>query len=543
MKRMLCLTALLLTLTAAAFAGPQKTIVPGVTLEQTVTTGTNPLVVNTVRVDLSRPDIHVKTALGDETVSSTGRQGVSSMTGSAVVGVNADYFIMNGFRDPLNLCLRDGELLSEPGYGRTVIGFDAGNKIYMGVPEFNGCIITASGERLDVTGIDRARNQGERILYTGHMGPTTRSKYAAADAVLKPEDGDGALHLVSGRSLQVLEVRPSSVNTPIPKGCFVLSAGGELGTRLCEALHAGDTVTLTLGLSDEWSGVVNAVGGGPQLVRNGAVFVTGEREGFKADILKGRAPRSAVGFSADRKTLIIMTVDGRQKHSQGATLSELAALMIAAGARDAMNLDGGGSTALSVFGLVLNSPSERTERAVADCLTVLSDYRGTPIDFDPGLAGTVYRADQVYSLPLPDDADPDRLVWGTGGGIGYTLTDNMLRTCSVSSRGTVGFVYDGVRYSWPVEVSAAPLDKAECKVSYYDPERKISRVYFRLLDKAGHPMIYSPVFVKLEGGVTGRLRHTTDSMGASVFDAVWEAPEGERSVTFSIGSFEQSFVF
>ncbi|MBO4548852.1 MAG: phosphodiester glycosidase family protein, partial [Abditibacteriota bacterium] len=516
MKRMLCLWLLLLS--AAALAGPKKTIVPGVTLEQTVTAGANPLVVNTVRADLTRPDIHVKTALGDEKVSSTGRQGVSSMTGSAAVGINADYFIMNGFRDPLNLCIRDGELLSEPGYGRTVIGFDSENKVYMGVPSFNGCIITASGERLDISGIDRARNQGERILYTGHMGPTTRSKYAAADAVLKPGDGDGTLRLCSGRPLTVTEVRPSSLNTPIPPGCFVLSAGGELGTRLCEVLRPGDTVTLTLGLSDEWNGVVNAAGGGPRLVRNGAVSVTGDREGFKADILEGRAPRSAIGFSADRKTLIIMTVDGRQKHSQGATLNELAELMIRAGARDAMNLDGGGSTALSVFGLVLNSPSERTERAVADCLTIVSDYRGAPIDFDPSLAGTVYRADQVYSLPMPEDADPSEFIWGTGGGIGYTLADNMLRTCSVSSRGTVGFVYDGIRYSWPVEVSAAPLEKAECRVSYYDPERKISRVYFRLIDKAGHPMIYSPVFVKLEGGVTDRLRHTTDSMGASVFD-------------------------
>ncbi len=535
------LAAAFVFLAAALYAAPIKTIVPGVTLEQQVRTGGSPLVVNIIRADLAQPGISVRTAVGSERITSSGKQAVSSMTGTAVVGINADYFNMGGFRDPVNLCIRDGELLSEPGYNRTVIGFLEDNRVLMGVPEWRGFLTLADGTRLDIKGIDRSRNSGERILYSHNMGKSTRSKYAAVDVVLRPEDGDGSLRLCGGRSLKVEDIKRASVDTPIPEGCFVLSAGSELGEELLRLLKTGDTAALTLELSGEWSRVRNAVGGGPVLVRRGAVYITGEKEGFKPDILVGRAPRSAVGVSADGKTLIIMSVDGRQKHSGGATLNELAQQMVKAGAYNAMNLDGGGSTALSVYGLLLNSPSERTERPVADCITVVSEYKGEPISFDPMLSGTVYRADTVYSLPMPEDIDENKLVWGAAGGIGYTLADNMLRTSGVSSRGTVGFIYDGVKYAWPVEVSAAPLDRVECKVSYYDEARTISRVYFSLIDKAGHPMIYSPVFVALEGGVTDKIRHTTDSMGASVFDAIWNKDAEERKIVFSIGSFRQEF--
>jgi Phosphodiester glycosidase len=119
-----------------------------------------------------------------------------------------------------------------------------------------------------------------------------------------------------------------------------------------------------------------------------------------------RHPRSAVGLSADRKTLILVAVDGRQAtlafnfgdpiepgeekyigHSRGVTYAELGALMKSLGAADAINLDGGGSTALVVKDFrtgvfsVANQPSDlstfnfpiRAERPVADVIGVIVD--------------------------------------------------------------------------------------------------------------------------------------------------------------------------
>jgi hypothetical protein len=77
-------------------------------------------------------------------------------------------------------------------------------------------------------------------------------------------------------------------------------------------------------------------------------------------------PRTGMGLSADRRTLYVVVVDGRQDDSVGAGLDDLANLMRDLGAHDAINLDGGGSSTLYVRdeGGVANRPSSGVERTV-----------------------------------------------------------------------------------------------------------------------------------------------------------------------------------
>ena len=89
-----------------------------------------------------------------------------------------------------------------------------------------------------------------------------------------------------------------------------------------------------------------------------------------------RAPRTAVGLSADGRRLWLVTVDGRQDASIGATLAELGRLLTDLGAPVAASLDGGGSTTMVRRGrdedlTVVNSPSADPLRAVTDALAVL----------------------------------------------------------------------------------------------------------------------------------------------------------------------------
>ena len=66
-----------------------------------------------------------------------------------------------------------------------------------------------------------------------------------------------------------------------------------------------------------------------------------------------------------------MVVDGRQRSSVGMTYTELAKYMREKlGCDEALNLDGGGSATLWVFGHVMNSPSEGRERPAANALVV-----------------------------------------------------------------------------------------------------------------------------------------------------------------------------
>jgi exopolysaccharide biosynthesis protein len=78
-----------------------------------------------------------------------------------------------------------------------------------------------------------------------------------------------------------------------------------------------------------------------------------------------RQPRSAAGVSRDGRTVWLVVTDGRQEHSKGMTLYELARTLDGLGAWRGINLDGGGSSTIWVdrLGGVINTPSgSRWER-------------------------------------------------------------------------------------------------------------------------------------------------------------------------------------
>lgn len=111
-----------------------------------------------------------------------------------------------------------------------------------------------------------------------------------------------------------------------------------------------------------WS-PVNALGGGPRLVRNGVNVAV---ENYWKEVLDSggtagtsRQPRTGAGITADNR-LILIVCDGRNmRGSAGFTLAELADKFISLGAVDAMNFDGGGSSAMvGKDGAVLNRPSD-----------------------------------------------------------------------------------------------------------------------------------------------------------------------------------------
>ncbi|WP_224997857.1 phosphodiester glycosidase family protein [Cesiribacter sp. SM1] len=99
-----------------------------------------------------------------------------------------------------------------------------------------------------------------------------------------------------------------------------------------------------------------AVGGGPVLVKEGKIRDTSKEEGFAGSHLD-RHPRSAIGY-LNEHTVLVMVVDGRQQASAGVTIKELARLMLEAGCLEAVNLDGGGSSALVAADEVANIPTD-----------------------------------------------------------------------------------------------------------------------------------------------------------------------------------------
>ena len=92
----------------------------------------------------------------------------------------------------------------------------------------------------------------------------------------------------------------------------------------------------------------------------------------------GRNPRTAVGVSKDAKTVYMVVVDGRSTTSLGMTCAELGTLMKGLGAWDALNLDGGGSSAMYVTGVgIVSKPSDGSERTVANHLALFAPKSGS----------------------------------------------------------------------------------------------------------------------------------------------------------------------
>ena len=112
---------------------------------------------------------------------------------------------------------------------------------------------------------------------------------------------------------------------------------------------------LSIDFSSVWE-VTNALSGGPALLIGGNNRITVNEEVFFGSTIPDIHPRTAVGVGENGE-LFFLVVDGRQRVSRGVSLTELAGIMRAFGVRDALNLDGGGSSTLVLQNELLNSPT------------------------------------------------------------------------------------------------------------------------------------------------------------------------------------------
>ena len=116
--------------------------------------------------------------------------------------------------------------------------------------------------------------------------------------------------------------------------------------------------------------LLTGIGGGPTMVKNGTKHIT-----YNQEILWGSGvgldnndPRTAVGYTADNH-IILITANGRQSQSEGVSLVELADILLDLDCVEAMNLDGGGSSQMTVGNTYVNHPSEY--RAIPSILAVV----------------------------------------------------------------------------------------------------------------------------------------------------------------------------
>ncbi|MBI3893925.1 MAG: phosphodiester glycosidase family protein [Candidatus Wallbacteria bacterium] len=305
------------------------------------------------RVDPASGDFEVALALAKDRIHARLTLSDIAAAHAAVGGVNAGFFAIHGNGDPLGLLVSSGRLLSAPIFSRAAVGIFPGGRVLLGNPELSGRI-QARGAEMAIDGLNQAREAGKLLLYTHDYGASTLTR------------GQGFEASVAGGKV----LATGECDLPIPPEGFVLSKEGPLPAALA-GLRPGDEVSYQYGLTPPWNSSLVAVGGGPRLVVGGKVVAGYESEHFTRQFALERAPRTGVGLTASGK-LLLVAVDGRHPpDASGATLPELAEILLSLGAADALNMDGGGSTTCWVTGQVINSPSDRHERPICSALLVV----------------------------------------------------------------------------------------------------------------------------------------------------------------------------
>src|ERR671934_2655309 len=175
-------------------------------------------------------------------------------------------------------------------------------------------------------------------------------------------------------------------NTPIPAGGAVLSATGGAAQKLAAEAPPGSRVVIRYVLSSGWNTDVDALGGGPLLVRNGkAVFRA--FEDFSATVLAPRMARTAIGQRRNGSIVLVAADGARVGYSVGLTNYELAQELVRLGCVTRSGLEPGNSTTMAFDGQLLNRPSDPSgERAISEGLLV--SYAGVyvPAPSDPVLS-------------------------------------------------------------------------------------------------------------------------------------------------------------
>jgi hypothetical protein len=353
--------------------------------------------INVLTVDPAR----VRGVLSNERIARRERVSAMGRRVGAVAGVNGGFFAPSG--DPVGVLAIGGELLSEPVDGRSALivpaaavpasgrgSLAAGTRPLIARVRFRGRMY-ANGRSREIDGINRRRGLIPACGGRGGDVPTTRpnSLLTCTDSselvLLSPRYGarppaEGGVEAIV-RDGAVTSVRPPGIGG-VPHQGVLLTGTGDAARFLRNAAlprsRARIDLRLLAGRRSLAYDTSSIVGGGPRILRAGRVAVAARAEGFAPapwffrSFVAGRQPRTLAGVRADGK-LLLATVDGRAPGwSAGMTLPEAARLMRSLGATDALNLDGGGSSTMTVRGQVVNRPSDRVgERPVSDGLFVM----------------------------------------------------------------------------------------------------------------------------------------------------------------------------
>lgn len=338
-----------------------------------LTTSSKRLDVYFLKTDLKTPYVEIRTALGRDSIYSGERPSalakrISTENAHYFAGTNGDFYNTGtpytGY--PIGGNMTNGEISKIPTNWNTFLIDDA-KKSEIGVANYSGSI--QFGEQTwTINSVNHLRDADKLVLYNHQNGIRTRTNAYGTEILIELLEGNtwGTNKTLRAKVL-AKEVNVGSM--VIPNGKAVLSGHGIAASEL-NNLSVGDEIDLRLNLSingNNSSNFIQMIGGDnyAPIIKDGIVATT--------NFWNELHPRTGLGYSVTKDTVIFCVVDGRGV-SNGCTTRVLGIIMQSAGAYNAMNLDGGGSSDMYIaeYGGPVNNGSDGSERAVANSIFVVS---------------------------------------------------------------------------------------------------------------------------------------------------------------------------
>lgn len=360
----------------------QETQITDGVVHKRIVNQSDTLVINILKVDIKRPDITIRAVkanelLGTKETTSQMFERYRSSGFNVIAAINADFFEVNG--EVISNMISNGEIVkavkfSDSPFNRftnSQLAVDKDDNLFIDQFIYSGNLILPNGISEEIYRVNDKPDSNSIILYNrfqGKITPDLPREWFVVDFVLFP------LYSASDTLIYITTAKTTFRNFEIPKEGLILSANNKYGYYLDREVQVGDTIKIVNEFSPKIKNLNSLIGGWPVLVKDGQNIIrrNSSLEGVTEKFSEQRHPRSGIGFSADKNTFYLITVDGRQQSSRGMTLLEFANLMITEGIYSGLNLDGGGSTTMVINGRVVNNPSDATgERLVGNSLLII----------------------------------------------------------------------------------------------------------------------------------------------------------------------------
>ena len=291
-----------------------------------------------LEIDPRNPQITIKPI----TANSTSMRGTNPLItinseSNAVAMINGGFFNRNN-QLPLGAIRVDGKWLSGPILNRGAIAWDNRGKIRIDRLSLEETLITATGQRFPLTQLNSAFVAAGCSRYTRDWGSNYHPLTERETGLVV--QGDRVTEKLNNLSPQ------DSIDVP-KNGYLVICRKTDIN------LNIGETVNLdSVTLPRDFANYPQILGAGPLLLQNGRIVLDGNAEKFSPAFQNQQASRSAIAVSQEGKILLVAIhnrVGGR-----GATLGELARILLLMAAKDGLNLDGGSSTGITLGGYLLD---------------------------------------------------------------------------------------------------------------------------------------------------------------------------------------------